>query len=146
MLCRLSLVVVSRGFSCGRAQVLGVSASVVVAHGPGCSMACGMFPDQGLNLCPLHWQVNSYPLYYQCVCALSRVRLCDPMDCNLPGSSVHAVFQARILEWVAISFSRGSSQPRNQTRLLCVLHGRWILCPLSYWEGLLPLKKKQLFI
>ena len=41
--------------------------------------------------------------------------LCDPMDCSLPGSSVHGIFQARILEWVAISFSRGSSQPRDQT-------------------------------
>ena len=36
----------------------------------------------------------------------SRVRLCDPVDYSLPGSSVHRVFQARILEWVAISFSR----------------------------------------
>ena len=40
--------------------------------------------------------------------------LCDPMDYNLPGSSVHGVFQARILEWVAISFSRGSSPPRDE--------------------------------
>ena len=39
----------------------------------------------------------------------SRVRLCDPMDCSLPGSSVHGVSQAKILEWAAISFSRGSS-------------------------------------
>ena len=39
--------------------------------------------------------------------------LCDPMDCNPPASSVHEIFQARILEWVAISFSRGSSQPRD---------------------------------
>ena len=37
--------------------------------------------------------------------------LCDPMDCSPPGSSVHGTFQARILEWVAISFSRGSSLP-----------------------------------
>ena len=42
---------------------------------------------------------------YMCV---SHVRLCDPMDCTLIGSSTHGVFQARILEWVAISFSRGS--------------------------------------
>ena len=41
---------------------------------------------------------------------------CDPMDCSLPGSSVHGILQARILERVAISFSRGSSPPRNQTR------------------------------
>ena len=39
--------------------------------------------------------------------------LCDPMDCSLPGSSVHRIFQAVVLEWVAISYSRGSSQPRD---------------------------------
>ena len=42
--------------------------------------------------------------------------LCDPMNYCLPGSSVCGIFQARILEWVAIAFSRGSSQPRDQTR------------------------------
>ena len=45
----------------------------------------------------------------------SCLTLCYPMDCSLPGSSVHGIFQARVLEWVAISFSRGSSQPRDQT-------------------------------
>ena len=45
--------------------------------------------------------------------------LCDPVDCSPPGSSVHEVFQARILEWVATSFSKGSSQPRDQTRVSC---------------------------
>ena len=39
--------------------------------------------------------------------------LCDPMDCSLPGSSVHRISQTRLLEWVAIAFSRGSSQPRD---------------------------------
>ena len=43
--------------------------------------------------------------------------LCNPMDCSLPGSSVHGILQARILEWVAISFSRGSSQPRDWTQV-----------------------------
>ena len=41
---------------------------------------------------------------------------CDPMDCSSPGSSVHGILQARILEWVAISFSRGSSRPWDQTQ------------------------------
>ena len=45
--------------------------------------------------------------------AQSCLTLCDPMECSLPGSSVHGIFQARVLEWVAISFSRGSSQPRG---------------------------------
>ena len=47
--------------------------------------------------------------------SLSRVQLCDPMNCNLSGSSVHEIFQARVLEWIAISFPKGSSQPGNQT-------------------------------
>ena len=43
----------------------------------------------------------------------SYLTLCYPMDCSLPGSSVHGILQARILEWVAVFFSRGSSQPRD---------------------------------
>ena len=47
--------------------------------------------------------------------------LCDPMDCSLPGSSVHGIFQARVLEWGAIAFSTGSSQPRDRTRVSCIV-------------------------
>ena len=47
--------------------------------------------------------------------AQSCLTLCDPTDCSLPGSSVHGVLQARVLEWVVIPFSRGSSRPRDQT-------------------------------
>ena len=53
---------------------------------------------------------------------------CDITDCSLPGSSIHGISQARILEWVAISFSRGSPQSRNRTFLFCI--GRQIL---YYW-------------
>ena len=53
--------------------------------------------------------------------AQSCPALCDPMDCSPPGSSIHEILQARILEWVAISFSRGSSWPRDQTRVSCIL-------------------------
>ena len=45
---------------------------------------------------------------------------CDPIDCSLPGSSVHGILQARILEWIAISFSRGSSWPRDWTQASCI--------------------------
>ena len=45
--------------------------------------------------------------------------LCDPMDCTPPGSSIHAIFQARMMGWVAISFSRGSCQPRDWTQVSC---------------------------
>ena len=47
--------------------------------------------------------------------AQSCLTLCEPMDYSPPGSSVHVILQARILEWAVISFSRGSSQPRDQT-------------------------------
>ena len=46
--------------------------------------------------------------------------LCDPTDCNPPGASVYGILQARILEWIAIPFSRGSSRPRDQT-LICTV-------------------------
>ena len=49
--------------------------------------------------------------------AQSCLNLCDPVDCSLPGFSVHGILQARILEWVTISFSRGSFRPRGQTQV-----------------------------
>ena len=54
--------------------------------------------------------------------------LCNHMACSCPGSSVHGIFQARILEWVAIPFFRGSSWPRGRTRFSCIFCiGRQIL-------------------
>ena len=59
------------------------------------------------------------PLWGTCAKLLqSCLTLCDPMDCSPPGSSVHGILQARILEWVAISLSRGSSWPRDGTASL----------------------------
>ena len=49
--------------------------------------------------------------------AQSCLTLCDPVDCNPPGSSAHGILQARVLEWVAISFCRGSSWSRDQTQV-----------------------------
>ena len=54
--------------------------------------------------------------------AQSCPTLCDPVDCSLPGSSVHGIFQAIVLEWLAISFSRGSSQPRDRTWVSCIIN------------------------
>ena len=74
----LSLAMVSGGHSSSRCAGLSLSrslllrstgsrraGSVAVAHGPSCSAACGIFPDQGSNLCPLHWQADSQPLHHQ---------------------------------------------------------------------------------
>ena len=51
--------------------------------------------------------------------------LCNPKDCSLPGSSTHGVFQAKVLEWVAISFSRGSSRPRDWTQVSRIVGRRF---------------------
>ena len=53
--------------------------------------------------------------------------LCDPMDCSLPGPSVHGILQARILEWIAIPFSGVSSRPRNWTLVSCIAGGFFII-------------------
>ena len=78
---------------------------------------------------------------------------CDPIDCSVPGSSVHGIFQAIVLEWIAISFSRGSSQARDRTQVSRIVDRRftvwatrevrlskWALinhcfCPSSVWAG-----------
>ena len=71
-----------------------------------------------------------------CACerAQSCPTLCDPMDCSPPGSSVHGILQARILEWVAISFSRASSWTGDWTCISCI--GRRILYCWETWEAL----------
>ena len=53
--------------------------------------------------------------------------LLDPMDCSLPGSSIHGIFQARVLKWVAISFSRGSSWPRDWTQVSHIASRRFTI-------------------
>ena len=61
-----------------------------------------------------------------CLVTQSCLSLCDPTDCSPPGSSVHGILQARILEWVAMPSSRGSSPPRDWTALLlCTEHICW---------------------
>ena len=68
---------------------------------------------------------------YCCLVAQSCSTLCDPMDCSPPGSSVHGIPQARIVEWVAISFSRGSSQLRDRTCISWVPCTGWLV--LYHW-------------
>ena len=65
------------------------------------------------------FSASKFALKWSEVKLLSRFRLffCNPIDCSLPGFSVYGIFQARILDWVAISFSRRSSQPRDWTRV-----------------------------
>ena len=67
-----------------------------------------------------------------CLAAQCCPTLCTPMNCCPPGSSLHVIFQARILEWAAVSYCRGSSQPRDRTRLLCLLDQQADSPPLSH--------------
>ena len=99
----LSPVVASGGHSSSRCAGLSLlrplllqntgsrrAGSVVVAHGPSCSVACGIFPDQGSNPCPLHWQADSQPLRHQGspaggdLCSLIPVMLESLEHCALP--------------------------------------------------------------
>ena len=80
--------------------------------------------------------------------AQSCLTLWDPMDCSLPGSSVHGIFQAIVLEWIAISFSSGSSQPRDGTQVSCFVDRRFIIWATRevntllrrLWRGGVPLQ------
>ena len=80
--------------------------------------------------------------------------LCDPMDGSPPGSSAHGILQTRILERLAISFSRESSRPRDRTRVPALAVGRWILYHGATWEAqahlrvyqMRPYRGKQLFV
>ena len=74
----------------------------------------------------------------------SYLTLCGPMDCSPPGFSVHEIFQARILEWVTISFSRESSWPRDRTHVSCIscicrhIVYCWVTWEAPYWKYHLP--------
>ena len=98
----------------------------------------GDLPDSGNNprlLCLLHWQPGSLPLAplgkpsFACLLQ-SCLTLCDPMDYSQPGSSVHVILQERILEWVAMPSSRGSSWDRDWIHISSLLHWlvRWGGC------------------
>ena len=73
--------------------------------------------EHSLRKCVKDWclLLKTSRVYVVCVCVLLRscLTLCDPADCSPPGSSVHGISQAGILEWVGVSFSRGSSQSRD---------------------------------
>ena len=75
-----------------------------------CLLIGGEYHLARLPCCCYCWAANSLQ---------SCLTLCDPMDCSPPGSSVHGIPQARILEWVAVPSSRGSSVPRDQTHVSC---------------------------
>ena len=100
-----------------------------------------------------------WPNCTACLCLVvqSRPTLCDSMDFSLPGSSVHGILQARILEWVAIPSSRASSPPKDQTQFSCttsqvlplwkhISHFLWLFCISVFLIRLkTPQKQRDLF-
>ena len=97
---------------------------------------------QNMNL----WKpFGCLPFWERVVCMCAKLlqvclSLCNPMDCSPPGSSLQGIIQARILEWVAISFPRESSQLKDQAHIsLQLLHCRWMLYDWATWEA--PLER-----
>ena len=117
-LCRSSVFLLHHDASSSKCllRVLWICVAFKVLHGD-----C----DVSLGLCA-HSVMSDY--------ATDSFTLCDLMDHSLPGSSVHGISQTRILEWVVISYSRGSSRPRDKARVSCVACiGRWILYHWVTW-------------
>ena len=112
----LSLVAASGGHSSLRCAGLSLSqplllwstgysfaGSVVVAHGPSCSMACGIFPGQGSNPCPLHWQADSQPLRHQ----------------GSPKHNFYMYEETQKFVWLALLWSSGT-EPAISLRYACI--------------------------
>ena len=109
-------------------------------HGESASASLQSCPLTSSWLClPSDMLSEWHAQWVTCSGTQSCPTLCDPMDCSPPSSSVHGILQARILKWVAISFSRRSSQLRDQTRVSdvsCI--GRQILYHCATWEAISP--------
>ena len=103
----------------------------------GCDMVLKFYKmlplGQGTTRLVQNWERSTSRLYAVTLLesksevAQSCPTLCEPMDCSPPCSSVHGVFQVRVLEWVAISFSRGSSRPRDGTQVSHIADGFFII-------------------
>ena len=93
-------------------------------------------------------KAHTHVMRVQCSVSQSCPTICNPRHYySLPGSSIHGIFQARILEWVAISYSSGSFWPRDQSYIPCI--GRWILYHRATWEAPLvtwSTKKKRVLL
>ena len=107
--------------------------------------SCSSLVSQIKNLqIPRTWPFLNYLIsfsFWNSCCAQLCLTLCGLMDRSPPGPSVHGIFQARILEWVAISYSKGSSQPRDWTHVSCVsCIGSTIFTAYATWEAPLEVK------
>ena len=104
------------------------------------NIPCWLCTPLSSSLVYVHWfgfhKIDSIAVLKSCL------TLCNPIDCSLPGSSLPGILQARILEWVAFPFSRGSSWPRNWTRV-SLIAGRLFF---TIWATREPLLRKRRWI
>ena len=96
----------------------------------------------GVGRLSIKWQmvnILGHIICWKSVKSLSHVRLCDPVECSLPASSVHGILQGRISAWVAICFSRGSSWPRDSFCVSYIVSGFFTIwanreAPYGLWQ------------
>ena len=110
-------------------KIMGCCFSVKILFHPFAETVCSNFPwfSQLGNTFFLFWTLTAL-----CTCLMGF--LCKPMDCSPPSSSVHGILQARLLEWVAIAFSRGSSWPRSPTGRFFII---WATREAPLWAYLI---------
>ena len=101
-----------------------------------CGKVLHLYIYVSLSISPFFFRFSLHMQHATCMHAQSCPILCDPMDCSPPGSTVHGIFQIRILEWIAISSSRESSWTRDSSHISYVsCIGRWILYHWATWEA-----------
>ena len=117
-ICHLPQVASYWGLGMGKYSVVAVVFSISVLTGKYLLHSNGFFQ----TLLPLDFVYWPRPPFFSLPCLLTQLcpSLCGPMDCSPPSSSAHGIFQARTLEWVVISYSRKSSQPRDWTCVCCI--------------------------
>ena len=112
-------------------------------------MICSMLPSTHFHS-PLSFHLRKIDVHWyfrKCCCLVAKLcpTLCDPKDCSSPDYSVHGISQVRILKWVAISFSRASSQPKDWICISCI--GRQILLHWATreapWECYSAIKRNE---
>ena len=118
-------------------EVKGIWAYLsLIRESPHPVLAVGKYPE-GRYFSEIPVGVTPVVVFWRCELCCVRAQLCPTLcettDCSPPGSSAHGILQARILEWVAISYSRGSSPPRDQSHISCI--SRWMLDHWATWEA-----------
>ena len=115
---------------------MATHSSVLAWRIPGMGESVGL-PSMGSHRVGYDWSDLVAVVVVVCLVAQSWLTLCDPINCTPPGSSVHGISQARILEWVAISFSKLSSWPRDQTHASFIEGGLFTTEPHKWFPTLI---------